>query len=87
MRAFKDFARQCLIMQLPKLSSSSLPIFSLKLCVCGGVCVCVFLIIFLYRSINNGVYRSGFARSQEAYDKAVQELFEALDKVGTIKCS
>ena len=33
------------------------------------------------RYINNGVYRSGFARSQEAYDKAVVELFEHLDKV------
>ena len=33
------------------------------------------------RDINNGVYRSGFATSQEAYDKAVHEVFTALDKV------
>ncbi|MEL6187046.1 MAG: glutathione S-transferase family protein [Myxococcota bacterium] len=33
----------------------------------------------IYEPINNGVYRSGFARSQRAYDSAVTELFEALD--------
>ncbi|MGK7924375.1 MAG: glutathione S-transferase family protein [Spirulina sp.] len=32
----------------------------------------------IYQPINNGVYRSGFARSQEAYNEAVAELFEAL---------
>jgi putative glutathione S-transferase len=33
----------------------------------------------IYEPINNGVYRSGFADSQKAYDKAVTELFDALD--------
>jgi len=33
----------------------------------------------IYSPINNGVYRAGFARSQEAYDEAVAELFEALE--------
>ena len=32
----------------------------------------------IYEPINNGVYRCGFARSQEAYDGAVGELFAAL---------
>jgi Predicted glutathione S-transferase len=33
----------------------------------------------IYGPINNGVYRAGFAQSQEAYDEAVTELFDALD--------
>jgi len=33
----------------------------------------------IYRPVNNGVYRAGFATSQEAYDEAVRELFAALD--------
>lgn len=32
-----------------------------------------------YDSVNNGVYRAGFARSQEAYDEAVTQLFARLD--------
>jgi putative glutathione S-transferase len=33
----------------------------------------------VYATLNNGVYRAGFARSQAAYDAAVQPLFETLD--------
>jgi hypothetical protein len=45
------------------------------------VCVLQSEILFLNSTINNGVYRSGFASSQEAYDSAVVILFEALEKV------
>ena len=34
-----------------------------------------------YNTLNNGVYRSGFARSQAAYDEAVVQVFETLDKL------
>lgn len=33
----------------------------------------------IYQPINNGVYRSGFAASQSAYEDAVTELFQALE--------
>jgi glutathionyl-hydroquinone reductase len=33
----------------------------------------------IYEPVNNGVYRSGFATKQEAYDEAVTEVFDALD--------
>jgi len=35
----------------------------------------------LYESLNNGVYRAGFAMSQEAYDEAVTGVFRCLDEL------
>ncbi|WP_299177722.1 glutathione S-transferase family protein [uncultured Neptuniibacter sp.] len=36
---------------------------------------------WIYDSINNGVYRVGFATSQQAYDSAVETLFSSLEKL------
>jgi putative glutathione S-transferase len=33
----------------------------------------------VYEQVNNGVYRAGFARTQEAYDEAVADVFDGLD--------
>ena len=35
----------------------------------------------IYHSVNNGVYRCGFAQSQAAYEQACNELFTALDEI------
>jgi putative glutathione S-transferase len=35
----------------------------------------------IYSAVNNGVYKTGFAKTQEAYDSAVVELFKILDEV------
>lgn len=34
---------------------------------------------FVYANLNNGVYRTGFATTQQAYDEAVAKVFGALD--------
>ena len=36
---------------------------------------------WVYSGLNNGVYRVGFAASQEAYDEAIAPLFETLDRM------
>ncbi len=35
----------------------------------------------IYETVNNGVYKSGFAKTQEAYEEAVTKLFETLNKL------
>jgi putative glutathione S-transferase len=39
---------------------------------------------WVYPTINNGVYRCGFAKSQEAYDLAIDELTESFDRIDSI---
>ena len=36
---------------------------------------------YVYDNVNNGVYRTGFARTQTAYEKAFGQLFDALDEL------
>jgi putative glutathione S-transferase len=35
----------------------------------------------IYENVNNGVYKAGFARTQEAYDEAFRALFNTLDEL------
>ncbi|QDG76427.1 glutathione S-transferase family protein [Labrenzia sp. PHM005] len=35
----------------------------------------------IYHTVNNGVYKAGFATTQDAYDEAVAELFKTLDQL------
>lgn len=35
----------------------------------------------IFNNVNNGVYKSGFARTQEAYSEAVVQLFNTLDEI------
>jgi putative glutathione S-transferase len=35
----------------------------------------------IYKGVNNGVYKAGFAKSQQAYDEAIVKLFDVLDQI------
>ena len=39
---------------------------------------------WIYRDLQNGVYRAGFSRSQEAYDEAFDGVFEALARLESL---
>lgn len=39
---------------------------------------------WIYDTINNGVYKAGFATSQQAYDEAVAKVFESLARLEQI---
>ncbi len=39
---------------------------------------------YVFADVNNGVYRAGFAGSQEAYEKAYHRLFDRLDKLSEL---
>jgi putative glutathione S-transferase len=38
----------------------------------------------IYPAVNNGVYRCGFAQTQEAYDEACKQLFSTLDEIDQV---
>ena len=38
----------------------------------------------VYNTVNNGVYRAGFATTQDAYEEAVEPLFESLEWLDTL---
>lgn len=37
--------------------------------------------MLIYDTVNNGVYRAGFASTQEAYETAARQVFETLDRI------
>lgn len=41
----------------------------------------------IYHTVNNGVYRCGFAQTQLAYDRACEELFATLDEIDRLLTS
>ena len=64
-------------------------LFVISTYTCSNYSCCVYYIIIviinmhslLSSGLSKAVYRAGFATAQEAYDKAVREVFESLDRV------
>jgi len=63
--AFNDFAEHPEVDLFPEAQEAALESFN----------------DFIYPDINDGVYKCGFAKSQEAYEEAMVALFAALDRV------
>ena len=65
-------------------SASSTPSQSTRSCItCPRSCAAEIdeLNAFVYENVNDGVYRTGFARTQSAYERAFGRLFDALDEL------
>jgi putative glutathione S-transferase len=45
---------------------------------------CFGVLCRIYHDINNGVYKNGFAKSQEAYEKANEILFNSLNRLDAL---
>ena len=54
------------------------------MCLNGNVNIFAEMNEWIYSNINDGVYRCGFAKSQEAYNEAVSLLYLHLEKVDQI---
>ncbi|NET04079.1 MAG: glutathione S-transferase family protein [Symploca sp. SIO2B6] len=64
---FNEFAKNPLLNLYPKELKEKIDLWNEK----------------IYHTVNNGVYRCGFAQTQEAYEKACDELFATLDEIDT----
>ena len=47
----------------------------------GLLAISAYLVVNYQRTVNNGVYRAGFASTQSAYETAAREVFDTLDRI------